>query len=315
VIAFPLDHELLYVDDHRLNVGQGTSDARMDGLAIDMLESVGFHRDDGTLLQLDAWGPGDVDAQNQVLKLSQLANYKYVVWSTLGTGGFNGNNALVSANACDTSRILQAYLKAGGSLWIYGQAIFGCFRNSAAVGDCQATNTYRDGPPASGLDFSAGSFPCDFLHICAGNFETVRDNPARNGLIQAAPTAGARGEGFPSVEMDSTLYPFYASQKGIPFVDVMLQPTFDTEGILDTLYTLSVTPQPSSSFRGKPCAFRAFDPNPVSGHGPVAIFGFPLHFLKQGTVEVVDGKLQGSGVKGVAASLFDWFRAQRRGMP
>ena len=89
----------------------------------------------------------------------------------------------------------------------------------------------------------------------------------------------------------------------------MFEPKFGITG-LDTLYNATTTAAASSFFRNKPIAFRYADPDPVPAQGPVAVFGFPLHFFKQGSVtgSLEDGTIQGTGVKGMAAAMFRWFR-------
>ena len=93
---------------------------------------------------------------------------------------------------------------------------------------------------------------------------------------------------------------------GIPFVDAMFAPTYVTSGGLDTLYVME-TPKSTSTFRRKPVAFRYADPDPTSKKGPVAIFGFPFHLLKQGSAA------NRTGVQGMARSMIDWFRRHGAG--
>ncbi|TPW14762.1 MAG: hypothetical protein FD129_1019 [bacterium] len=85
----------------------------------------------------------------------------------------------------------------------------------------------------------------------------------------------------------------------------MLTPTFDTTGGLDSLYRhrAGLT---SSGMDLKPNAFRYHDPNPVPSQGPIAVFGFPLFFLQQGSVE------QGTGTFKAARVMVDWLRSEQQ---
>jgi hypothetical protein len=309
VISFPLDRDLLYVDDHRLNIGaQGVTDTKMDTQVMSMLNSVGYSVADGTLFVYEPWGPADLLSSPTTLRLSDLSRYKSVMWSVLGTG-YNGNPALITANGCANGRILQSYLSAGGALWVYGQTVFGAFKKFPG-GECKADVTYNDG---TGLNYGNNDFITDFLHISGGDFRTVKNNPQSNGLIRARPSAKAIADNFPVLEVDSTLFTS-TTIGGIPNIDGMFEPKFVPN--LDSLYIADATARTNSSFRNKPVAFRYADPDPSPEQGPLAVMGFPLHFFKQGTltggtIEDRDNPadpLRGTGAKGLAAAVFRWFR-------
>jgi hypothetical protein len=303
VIAFPLDRELLYVDDYRLTVGnQGVTDAKMDQQVINMLGDVGFSVGGESLYILEPWGPADVFSSPTDIKLSDLARYKYIMWSVLGTA-YAANPALTTANACANGRVLQSYLSAGGSLWVYGQTVFAAFKKFPG-GECIANDSV-------GLFFGTdNNFINDFLHISGGDFHVVKTNPQTNGLIRARPHPVAAADLFPPLELDSMLFVPTMSLAGIPQYDAMFEPKHGIEG-LDTLYIADVTARSASAFRDKPIGFRYADPDPVMPEqGPLAIFGFPLHFFKQGSVtgSLEDETIQGTGVKGATAAMFRWFR-------
>jgi hypothetical protein len=224
------------------------------------------------------------------------------MWSVLGTD-YNANPALIMANGCPNGRVLQAYVAAGGSLWVYGQTVFGAFKKFPG-GECRADVTYND---SIGLFFGGDDFTTDFLHITGGDFRTVKTNPQTNGLVRARPNPQAASELFPALEIDSTLFNSTVLG-GIWAIDAMFEPKLGIAG-LDTVYVAEETAR-SSSFLNKPIGFRYADLDPVPEQGPVVVFGFPLHFFKQGSVtgSLDDGTIQGTGVKGMAAAVFRWFR-------
>ena len=69
IIAFPLDREVLYVDDYRLSRQGRASDAMMDGRVSDMLESAGVDAQ----FKKDIWGPADLSQEPETIKLSEVA--------------------------------------------------------------------------------------------------------------------------------------------------------------------------------------------------------------------------------------------------
>ncbi len=293
VIAFPLDKELLYVDDYRLSRLGSVSDAMMDARVDDMLRSVGIEEYD----KIDTWGPEDLGLNPGVIKLSDVSRYRTILWSNFGSG-LGGSNTTVEAAVCGSSRIVQSYASAGGSIWFYGDQLFGSFRQFGQ--GCRVSLGYDE---TNGLNFDAQHFPCQFLQICGGDFREAKRNPSQNGLLRVRPTAKVAAENFPTAEVDSTVH----FLPGIPYVDAMFQPIFAGAG-LDTVYTMQA-PASNSSFNNKPVAFRYRDLNPTPIQGPVAMFGFSFHLLKQGSAtQNPDGTYVGTGVRGIAASMMNWFR-------
>jgi hypothetical protein len=189
-------------------------------------------------------------------------------------------------------------------VWIFGQQVFSAFKRFTGTQECKGSLGYDESIGLNFLGPPVNDFPCDFMRICPGDFRNAKNRPQDNGMTRALPTAEAQLEMFPPLEIDSTAFVQVRDLKGIPFVDAMFQPTFDADGGLDTLYTLD-TPRSTSSFRGKPTAFRFADPNPVPEQGPIAIFGFPFHLLKQGSAE------ERTGVKGMARSMMEWLRSHQ----
>lgn len=308
VIDFPMDREVLYIDDFSY-AGRGlVTDAMMDARAREMLQAVG--PDDGgsqEVYQWDTYGAGDLDWYPTEVKLSRLGRYRLVVWSVWGAGS-GGNTSLARAASC--SAVLRSYVQAGGAVWFYGEMIFGTFKRLIpSMQDCVGTIGYGEKKP---LDFTPGSFMTDNLHITGGGFWNINIDGKRDGMLRGVPTAEAQAEFFPVVEIDSTVYA--AGTRGaLEGIDVMTTPTFTTG--LDTLYTM-VTPSPTSKYRNRAVAFRYLDPDPGSTMGPLAIFGFPFHLLKQGAVQTVqtdEGMITiGTGVQGMAASMVRWLHRHQR---
>jgi hypothetical protein len=299
VVGFPRDRDVLYVDDFAQSRFGVINDGLMDAQAREMLRAAGY----GEVFQADIFDLNDSSSNPNLLKLSDMTRYKLLVWSVLGSG-YGGHTGLVAMNACTRNHLLQAYVGVGGAVWIYGQQVFSTMK-AFSPDNCIATLDYH---VRLGLDMGATSFPCLFMHICGGDIRDVRENSKFDGMLRALPTTAAAAELFPPLEIDSTLFN-YVNLGAIPFVDAMFGPTFVESGGLDTLYVME-TPRSGSrvsTFNRKPTAFRYASPDPSSKQGPVAIFGFPFHFLKQGSAA------NRTGVQGMARSMIQWFRTHGAG--
>lgn len=310
VLAFPLDRDVLYVDDVYLPIDLAAgkvTDAWIDEKYRSALQLSGFSQ----VYEFNAWGIGDLDGAITDPRLSDLARYKHLFWSVRGTGGGsqNAKTALLRGAACLTGRILQSYVSAGGSVWIVGETVFGALKATRLDpgADCLANTAYTS---ESGLNFSARDFVTDYLHVGGGDFRSAKSVSVGNGhgLIRAHPTAKAAGERFPIIEADSTTFAF-GSLGGIPFYDAMFQPTFFLDGGLDTLYTAEPL-KTQSGFRNKPIAWRYADPNPVPEQGPVGVFSFPMFRMKEGSPWAGPNSTDQAGrnMRGAFSAMEDWFR-------
>jgi hypothetical protein len=154
-----------------------------------------------------------------------------------------------------------------------------------------------------GISPGPGDFVCDYLGLCNSDIRTVKDRDKIDGLVRAIPTAEAIREGFPEVWLDSTLV--HPNLAGLVGSDAVFQPTFDPTGGLDTLYTSSPATA-NSRFKGRPIAFRYFDPDPGATAGAIAIMGFPPHLMRPGSVAA------GTGTSTLGARMIDWFRRHER---
>lgn len=301
-VELPFSEDLLLIDDfRRARVGSET-DAVIDTRHLEMLEAAGFPR--SRIRQMDLFGPGDTQADPTLPRLSELGAYRLVVWSVLGSG-LSRNCGLVQCNACATNRILQAYVAGGGALWVFGQYPLAGFKAVSAA-TCLANVVYgygdRDNPS---LSFGPREFLYEFMHIDGGEFRDAKNAVDQHGLIGADPSARGIAEGYPPLTIDRTIFP--QSNQGIPNCDAMFSPTLDPTGGLDTLYQyVAMRTMQTEPFRGKPTGFRFHDPDPEPRQGPVALFGFPLHYLQNGSV------VEGTGVHGMARLMVEWLRQHQR---
>jgi hypothetical protein len=302
VIRFAFDREMLYVDDFRRSVSQGFRDATQDMRNRDMLRAGGINVDNPDLFgQFDTFGPSDQQGDPTLLRLSDISAYRMIYWDCLGSA-LARNPALVAANACNTGRILQAYMTGGGALWVAGQTDFAAF-DLASGSTCLANNAYEFGTGGDGLNFVQGDFLCEFMQICGGAFMNVRSNSDNNGLAGVDASVEGAAIGLTALEIDRTVYT--ASNPAISFTDAMFTPTFDATGGLDTLYTHRA-PRTTSGMHRKPNGFRYADPRPMPTQGPLMVFGFPLFFLQQGSVE------SGTGTFAASRILIDWLKSEQQ---
>jgi hypothetical protein len=304
VVGFPMDRELVYIDDFLMTRFGLVGDDMMDTRVHQMLQAVGFT----DLYQIDVFGTGDLQFVPTIIKLSDLSRYRMALWSNWGSG-YAAASALTSANACPIGRVLQAYVEAGGGVWIYGQQVFGTFKATSPT-SCTATVGYDESNP---LNFTGTEFGVEYMGLTGARFYDVKQDTKTSGMARGRPTTKALAEYYPTVEIDSTVY-LATTRGGIGLVDALFTPVYSAG--LDTLYTMD-TPKTNSAFRNKPVAFRYLNPDPGSRQGPLAVFGFPFHVLKQGTVFMGEDDrgqpiLKGTGVKGMAASMFRWLRQNQR---
>ncbi|MDZ4805425.1 MAG: hypothetical protein SGI90_11245 [Candidatus Eisenbacteria bacterium] len=300
VRAIPVvrDRPVLYVDDFRVARRGSVLDADCDRRMLSMLGDAGYAPED--IYQWHTFGEDDREIVPALPRLSELTTYKLLVWSVSGAG-FNGNPGLLLVSSCPGARVLRSYMDDGGQVWISGQNAFSALMGQAgSVSRCGSDFSYSE---SIGLFPGPDHFVCAYLGLCGCDIRTVRDRYMMDGLVRALPTAEAIREGFPDVWLDSTLT--HPNLSGLIGSDAVFQPTFDATGGLDTLYTSSPTAS-NSRFRGRPVAFRYFDPDPGARTGAIAIMGFPPHLMKPGSVAA------GTGTSTLASRLIDWFRRNER---
>jgi hypothetical protein len=296
------DREVLHIDDFFQISPNDALDSHMDRTAHDMLRAAGYAESE--IHHSNPWGAGDRDARTPPVKLLELLRYRLLVWEVNGAGGGaqTGVPDLLRVTTCRRDEPLKFFLRHGGAVWFYGtRPIAGMTRRDGS--SCQTDLSHSHNV---GLALSPGDFVCDWFHICGGEVRTVKDQSTRHGLVRALPTTEAALDLFPPVEIDSTRFPLELG--GIPFYEAVLQPTYDPTGGLDNLYT-AIPVLSSSPFLRRPIAFRYRDIDPVPEHGPMALFLFPFHDLKQGSGEVR------TGVRGMVRSMIEWFRANTDPLP
>lgn len=292
------DRPVLYVDDFPVAKRGSVLDADCDRRMLAMLGEAGYAPDD--IYQWHTFGTDDRGTVPALPRLSELTTYKLLVWSVFGVG-FNSNPGLVLVSSCPGARVLRSYLDDGGAIWISGQSVFGALTGRAfSFTRCGSDLSYSE---SNGLFSAPGDFACAYLGLCACDVRTVRDRFLTDGLVRVIPTAEATREGFPPVWLDSTLN--HPNLAGLVGCDAVFQPTYDATGGLDTLYT-SVPAASNSRFKGKPIAFRYFDPDPGARTGAIALMSFPPHLMKPGSAAA------GTGTSALASRLIDWFRRHER---
>lgn len=298
VVAMSFERDVLLVDDCRRPLSLQITDAMQDARIEAMIAAAGVDVTDPRVFgRFDAFGFGDLEAEPLQLRLSDMAAYKLVLWDTW-SAAISRNSLLVRSNACASNRILQAYVGGGGGLWVWGQQVFGGF--DVATGSACASNLAYGLSDPPGLDFAPGDFLYEFMRLSGGDIRNVRANVERDGLVRLDPARDAMAEGLTApIEVDTDF--FRISTPIVSFGDAMFQPTFDATGGLDTLYTYGAA-RTSSAVNRRPNAFRYHDRNPLPSQGPVAVFGFPLHFFQPGDAAA------GTGTFGMAASVISWLR-------
>lgn len=291
VVDFPRDRELLYVDDSYDLGDPRLPDAEVDRRLKGAFAAAGVQ----TLDEFPVFGAQDLDFGLTAPRLSDLARFRLVFWSVNGVGGgvLPGESALLRSSSCATGRILQAYVAAGGAVWIAGQRPSASLKLNAAGGSCLAKTNYDH---RTGLEFTPGDFPCDFLHFCPRDVRTVKPGSPSLGLIGARPTAVAAAEGLPPLSADPATYA--AALGGVIFYDAQFQRYDSPDPGLDTLYVAETAI--ASSFSGRPIAWRYADLTGAGDQGAVALFGFPLQNMRTGA--------PGEQLEGVVGSMLAWFR-------
>ncbi len=201
LIDFPLDRDILFVDDESETSGGGSypTDAQhhdfMLGALGDAMRAVGrpqtipLHNVFRDQTKSDAIFPPQI---------SDLAHYRVVVWDAGRPPAFNtlyGTTASSPSRPPDHLNPLALYLEAGGSLLISGSS-----NARSTVRDIQLGQTFIG--PANGLGPNTRNFAFDYWRLPA-KVRFIYTNTQVNGMRGAEPTADGTTLGMPALHFDT----------------------------------------------------------------------------------------------------------------
>jgi len=303
VVDFPLDYDLLIVDDYKDQTFP--RDNQHDQFWVNLVANSGrFAEDDQKLdrLMFSSHGADDVFFQDpQSPTLDILGRYKMIFYDTHGAG-YNGHCGLNDAGP--KSKHLGAYLGAGGKLWISGQYTVGAM----------VPNVTGSSNLVYPVEIPTDSFPYEFMKIYAHEVRNDKNNDNKvNGMIGVRPFPN-RPEALPAMDVDVLKQsPVLRNDYGVGACDVVFDPLFANsnsqfKGQIDSLYVFKTigptkTPPRSSSFEGKLVGIRWHDKDVARRHGRTMWFGFPMYYFKDAQAQVAFN------------GIVDWFREESPGAP
>ena len=293
VVGFPFDRNVLLVDDSFDDTYP--RDNQNDVFWQDRFDAYGE-----TVLSFDPYGALDREFLTpRTPPLSEMSRYRLLVWDLRGTG-YNG---VTSLSTLLPAGALQAYLRAGGQLWLSGRTTL------AAVTGGSQDPTHRGDFVYPKLGLGPGDFAWDFLKLRSTRIDNDRGAGLRNNLLEAKPFPG-RPELYPHLEVDPDKQNLIQRGLGIGQGDAVFDPLLvDQEpgfrGVLDSLYVYGATgdlvQDNPSPFHQKLTGLRWHDPDPDRAHGRIQWFGFPMYYM-------VDSQAQE-----VFNRSLDWFREESPG--
>ncbi len=284
VLDFPLDREVLWVDDTRDQTRPRDSehDAFWDNLFRDSGRFA-----EGEVDKLEIFGANDTYSRIPIPPtLAELGRYKLVIWECKGDG-YNGDSGLWEVTF--RKRHLGAYLSAGGKLWVGGTMTVAAMLPSAAAG---ADFVYPK-------EMAPNTFAWDFIKLFSGRIDNAKGENSADNLVGVKPFPG-KTEIYPALDQDPMkINPFAGS---IPFCDAVFDPMYAQEvtgfkGKLDSLYVYQ-TAKSNRTYHNKLNAVRWHDPDPLPIHGRTQWFGFPIYYMKKDQIQETFNR------------SIDWFREE-----
>ncbi len=301
VIDFPLDREILFVDDSY--DATFPRDSENDAFWKSLFDDSG--RFSATeFFKFESHGPDDRLSQFPAPPpLPDMGRYRLQVWDVRagGTGGV----ALTKETAID--KHLGAYLNAGGKVWISGtETVAAMLPVGSGIPDFNYPHTV-----------DPGTFPWDFLKLYTTKIDNDKGSSKNNSLLAVRPFPFPASDTlrynmppvYPRMDMDSTkVSPF---QGAVAFCDAIFDPIYTsghlTDGypprsVLDSLYvsvTVGAVIGRSSSYEKRLDGLRWHNPDPARIQGRVQWFGFPMYFWKKGQAQEVFNR------------SIDWFREEQ----
>jgi hypothetical protein len=285
VLEFPLDREVLLVDDS-LDRSYPT-DVEHDAFWASLFDDSGRFEGTDHFIHMvhganDTYSPVPLPP-----RLSELGRYRTVIWTCAGSG-YNGQSGLFSTTVF--RKHLGAYLRAGGKLWLTGTMTVAASMPSAT--GTNADLVYPKSP-------TRGMFPFDFLKLYSDKIDNDKGTRKNNNLIGVNPFPG-KPEIYPPMQADVVKVGTFKS--GISHGDAVMDPIFsqdqgDFTGKIDSLYVY-LSYVPGTVYNRKLNAIRWHDPDPARAQGRTQWFGFPLYFMKKEQAQIVFDR------------SIDWFREE-----
>jgi hypothetical protein len=267
ILDFEFDRNILYVDDYfDLLPSDLTHDNVMDAI-LDCARQVS---DSVYVFNCCAPGPNNQPRELPEMimwpSLAEMSRYKLVIWDVDATrNSFKTGMYYSLAN-----NILNTYLRAGGSLWLFGVS---SLRGTAPS---PGTFAYGTAPPAS-------HFAAMFLKVSGTvNMVPFLNYSTRGDGFRGAWPDRAAGDKFPFLDaLDYSLGgidPAYGMSR-VEATGAMQDPVIAQRP--DTVYYYKAN-YPTSAFNMKVCAVRYHD---TYNGSKVLWMGFPIHYFFESKAE------------------------------
>jgi hypothetical protein len=275
VSAVGLDRTVLYVDDcYDIVPGDLAHDNFIQAILTRCLDYT------DSVYVFNCWlpGPGGIPREMPMMveapTLSELSRYKFVIWDT----DASQNSFTTGLSGVIASGALEAYLNAGGRLWMYGNEIV---RGSD---DNPLSFSYGVVPPE-------GSFAAEYIHISGVvNRPIITTSNRGDGFRRALPNPGV-SDMLSTLEIDyskggsSTVY-------GMPKIEAVMTAMQDQDLFRrpDTLFFYGANSM-DSQYQNKACGLRYHD---IYAGSKIVYLGFPIHRFFE------------SGAESLATFVTDW---------
>jgi hypothetical protein len=288
VLDFPLDREVLWVDDSRDKTYP--RDGELDAFWLSLFQGSNRFDMETDFFKFEVHGVDDVFSATPIPPtLEQLGRYKLVVWECFGDG-YNGATGLLAVSSL--RRHLGAYLGAGGKVWIGGALTLPAMLS--APNGINADFVYPKDVTAQ-----ENSFAYQFMKLASGQIKNAKGVPVDDNMIAVKPFPG-RAEIYPRMDQDPAKINSYKGS--ISHGDVIIDPIYVQDagftGTIDSLYVYQAK-RAGSTYNNKLNAIRWHDPDVARPHGRTQWFGFQMYYMKKDQAQSTFDR------------AIDWFREEQ----
>jgi hypothetical protein len=302
VVEFPLDRDILYVDDTLDDIWP--NDTQNTQFWLDRLNAYNDREEQlgNPRLRIDVFKAHGQNQSNnipRVPELVELGRYRILVWDNYGNG-FSGRTTLLASTV--SSPILAPYLAAGGKMWLEGRL------NTAAT---MSTNGVSgDFAYPKNLSNRPNNFMYKYMKVHSSNVDRPSDDN-KDSFLTALPAPGGI---YPRMDLEPLrLNPVQRVLGGVLSCEAVFDPIFaESEpgfrGDVDTLYYYGAAGNlmdpnriRNSRFHTKLCGLRWSDPDVDRTHGRTQWFSFGLYYMKDADAQEVLNR------------SLDWFREEKVG--
>ncbi len=289
VLDFPLDREVLWVDDSRDKTYP--DDTQHDAFWTSLFRDSERFDMETDFFKFEVHGANDTYSATPIPPtLEQLGRYKLIVWECLGRWLQRHQRAARGYFAEEASRSVSGRGR---------QAVDRRRVDRAADAAVSQRHQRRLRLPQGHDDADQNSFAYQFMKLASGQIRNAKGVPPDDNMMGVMPFPG-RPEIYPQMDQDpNKISPYKGS---ISHGDVIVEPIYVQDagftGVIDSLYVYQAK-RPASTYNNKLNAIRWYDPDPARPHGRTQWFGFQMYFMKKDQAQSTFNR------------AIDWFREEQ----